>query len=97
MRLLRSLLTSLLRMLPYPDSTTTPNFSVMPGSAGRLGRALAQNGDPAHECVDRPWLGCPACFKATGDPFATVNSSRQGIQKPEHLEYQDALWFGATH
>jgi hypothetical protein len=25
---------------------------------------------PAHECVDRPNLPCPACLKWTGDPLA---------------------------
>jgi hypothetical protein len=25
---------------------------------------------PAHECVDRPELPCPACTKWTGDPLA---------------------------
>jgi|HubBroStandDraft_4_1064222.scaffolds.fasta_scaffold2016174_1 hypothetical protein len=30
---------------------------------------------PAHECVDRSTLSCPACAKWTGDPFASVKSN----------------------
>jgi hypothetical protein len=81
MRLLRWLLTSLLRMLPDPDSPKTPAVAVMPLSGTRFARPSLQSMGPAHECVDRPWLGCPACFKATGDPFATVNSYRQKYSK----------------
>jgi len=81
MRLLRSLLTSLLRMLPNPDSATTSKVAVMPRSAARFDRVTLKSIDPAHECVDRPWLGCPACFKATGNPFATVDSYRQKYSK----------------
>lgn len=81
MRLLRSLLTSLLRMLPDPDSPKTPTVAVMPLSSSRFDRPSLHSTDPAHECADRPWLGCPACFNATGDPFATVNSHRQTYSK----------------
>jgi hypothetical protein len=81
MRLLRLLLTSLLRVLPDPDSPKTPKVAVMPRSSARFARPSLRSTDPAHECVDRPWLGCPACFKATGDPFATVNSHRQRYSK----------------
>ena len=41
---------------------------------------------PAHECVDRPTLPCPACLKWTGDGFATVRSNPQcfpGVVIPE--------------
>jgi hypothetical protein len=82
MRLLRSFLISLLRMLPDPDSVTTSKVAVMPPrSATRPERATAHAADPLHECVDRPWLGCPACFKATGDEFATVKSTRRKFSK----------------
>jgi hypothetical protein len=81
MRLLRSMLTSLLRMLPDPDSATTSKVAVMPRSAARLDLATLKSIDPAHECVDRPWLVCPACLKATGNPFATVDNCRQKYSK----------------
>src|SRR3954470_22321209 len=82
MRLLRSLLTFLLRMLPDPDSVTASKVAVMPTrSATRLERASAHPVDPLHECVDRPWLPCPACFKATGDEFATAKSTRPKFSK----------------
>lgn len=32
--------------------------------------------DPAHECVDRPELPCPACAKWTGDPLAIQGSGK---------------------
>ena len=32
---------------------------------------------PEHTCVDHPNLPCPACFKWTGDGFATVKSIPQ--------------------
>jgi hypothetical protein len=81
MRLLRSLLTSLLRMMPDPDSTKTPKVAVLPFSSTRFDRPSLHPTDPAHECMDRPGLWCPACFKGTGDPFATVNSYRQKHSK----------------
>jgi hypothetical protein len=31
---------------------------------------LDDGNGPAHECVDRPELPCPACTKWTGDPLA---------------------------
>jgi hypothetical protein len=77
MRLLRLFLTSLLRMLPDPDSATTRKVAMMPLAGTRFDRSWLSKTEPAHECMDRPWLGCDACFKATGDPFATVNSYRQ--------------------
>jgi len=77
MRLLRSLLTSLLEMLPEVEDATKAKVTVMPASITRFDRSPHRSTDPAHECADRPWLGCPACFKATGDPFVTVNSFRQ--------------------
>jgi hypothetical protein len=33
--------------------------------------ATPSQDDPVHECADRPSLPCPACDKATGNPFAT--------------------------
>jgi hypothetical protein len=81
MRLLRLLLTSLLRMLPDPDSTKTRKVAMMPPAGARLDRQSLSATEPAHECMDRPWLGCDACFRATGDPFATVNSYRRMYSK----------------
>lgn len=81
MRLLRWLLTSLLRMLPDPDHATTTKVAVMPGRVTCFDQASPLATNPAHECVDRPWLGCPACLKATGNEFATVNSYRQKYSK----------------
>jgi hypothetical protein len=82
MRLLRLFLKSLLRMLPDPDSTKTRKVAVvMPLAGTRFDRPSLSKTEPAHECMDRPWLGCDACFKATGDPFATVNSYRQTYSK----------------
>jgi hypothetical protein len=81
MRLLRLFLTSLLRMLPDADSTKTRKMAVMPLAGTRLDRPSLSKAEPAHECMDRPWLGCDACFQATGDPFATVNSYRQTYLK----------------
>jgi len=48
---------------------------------------------PAHECVDRPHLPCPACLKWTGDPFATVNANpRVGpTGEEDDLEYEERL------
>jgi hypothetical protein len=81
MRLLRSLLTSLLRMIPDRDSATTSKVVVMPRLTVRFDRVTLRPIDPAHECVDRPWLGCPACFAATGNEFATVDSDCQKYSK----------------
>lgn len=63
-------------MLPDVEDAAKPKVAVMPALVMDIDR-LPLRPDPAHECVDRPWLGCPACYKATGDPFATVNSFRQ--------------------
>lgn len=81
MQLLRSLLTSLLKMIPDPDSATTSKVVVMPLSAMHFDRVTLRPMDPVHECVDRPWLGCPACFAATGNEFATVDSDCQKYSK----------------
>jgi hypothetical protein len=30
---------------------------------------------PVHECIERPILPCPACWKWSGDAFATVRNN----------------------
>jgi len=55
-----------LKSEPSPTQGATTFLS---GTA-RRGRSF-----PTHECVDRPYLPCPACMKWTGDGFVTVKNN----------------------
>jgi GGDEF domain-containing protein len=46
------------------------------GDKGPEKLAADREAFPAHECVDRPTLPCPACLKWTGDGFASVRNSQ---------------------
>jgi hypothetical protein len=69
---------------PCPVCGTTPhNWTIheawrhLPGVKSEDKLAADREAYPAHECVDRPSLPCPACLKWTGDAFATVKSNTQ--------------------
>jgi len=69
---------------PCPLCGTIPhNWAIheewrhLPGAKSGDKLAAYREAYPAHECVDRPHLPCPACLKWTGDDFATVKSNPQ--------------------
>ena len=44
---------------------------------------------PAHECVDRPGLPCPACLKWTGDALAIKDNWSEATRLRERLPRVD--------
>jgi hypothetical protein len=69
---------------PCPVCGTIPhNWTIheewrhLPGTKSPDKVAADREAYPAHECVDRPNLPCPACLKWTGDGFFSVKSKPQ--------------------
>jgi hypothetical protein len=66
----------------------------LPEATSKKKIAADREAYPAHECVDRPTLPCPACLKWTGDGFAAVKNNPQCFPGIDITNKTKGRWIG---